>query len=568
MTPFTKIFQSGLKRATAVLASGLICTGAIAETNTCLPSKDSSGAHNGIRDALYSLGKPQDALGCAMTVQNGRLVVSGPTTNPGMTCPDMVGWKLFAEAIQNEFWKNWASDGQTWPQNPLPLCPASATSPTPNTPPGSSGGACCTPGATGNPSDQCPVFPGDQPGKATIRVGQPLSKAHATLFTPEAARAANLAVATAEPDPGRKIRQAMAEVVFRNKPMLDYVFSSGLYYQEGLQALFKRVSDYVNASPQLVPYYPENTPGALMSIDFPVDSVMIKSNWIDRDYAIKLGMKDDKDNPYITMTMKSASSNGNPAPHWLVAFHITPNWVWTTFEHVNNLGRCDYTGCNDSYGYTTPDTVATNQAKNYTMPAMVCDNLPDGNWVYDTNKPYAGGKIRPALATVLAGLKIGTDPGTGSGDPTPGNMAWKSYRLKGTQTEFVTAMGQTTRLGNSVTEGGFVNSSSCITCHARASTAAYGTIPPALSVFVSEAAETGYQRSANGIPNPSWYARDQQPASPLAIQTDFVWGFLAAQCTNGLVPSLAGCVAPKANANALTAPAPRAPFSIRNIVRE
>jgi hypothetical protein len=27
-----------------------------------------------------------------------------------------------------------------------------------------------------------------------------------------------------------------------------------------------------------------------------------------------------------------------------------PNWIWATFEHVGNPGRCDYTGCNDSYG--------------------------------------------------------------------------------------------------------------------------------------------------------------------------------------------------------------------------
>ena len=28
-----------------------------------------------------------------------------------------------------------------------------------------------------------------------------------------------------------------------------------------------------------------------------------------------------------------------------------PNWHWYAFEHVNNLGRCDFTGCNDSYGF-------------------------------------------------------------------------------------------------------------------------------------------------------------------------------------------------------------------------
>jgi len=33
---------------------------------------------------------------------------------------------------------------------------------------------------------------------------------------------------------GRKIRQAMAEVVFRNKSLFNYVFQNDLYNQEGV----------------------------------------------------------------------------------------------------------------------------------------------------------------------------------------------------------------------------------------------------------------------------------------------------------------------------------------------
>ncbi|MGG7381499.1 hypothetical protein ACQ7B2_23090, partial [Escherichia coli] len=61
-----------------------------------------------------------------------------------------------------------------------------------------------------------------------------------------------------------------------------------------------------------------------------------------------------------------------PGVHWLVAFHVsskdTPNWVWATFEHVNNLGRCDYTGCNDSYGYRSADRVPPGRETNFTAP--------------------------------------------------------------------------------------------------------------------------------------------------------------------------------------------------------
>jgi hypothetical protein len=176
--------------------------------------------------------------------------------------------------------------------------------------------------------------------------------------------------------------------------------------------------------------------------------------------------------------------------------------------------------------------VKANQATNYTAPKTSCDNLLLGEYVFDLGKIYGGGTRSPELGKVLAQLGIGTGRPS-SGDPiipNAGDPAWLSYRLKGSQTEFTGPTGTRTRLGNSVTEGGFVNSSSCITCHARASIAAKGSIPPALSVFMSRASETGYLESANGTPNPSWYADSRQPAVPIAQQTDFVWGFLAASC--------------------------------------
>ena len=94
-------------------------------------------------------------------------------------------------------------------------------------------------------------------------------------------------------------------------------------------------------------------------------------------------------------------------------------------------------------------------------------------------------------------------------------------------------MGRPTRLGNSVTEAGFVASSSCISCHAKASAAADGGKPPALrmpalSVFQNEMSDSGYLQSAFGNPVPQWFNRDEQPPSLQALQMDFVWGFLSA----------------------------------------
>ena len=43
------------------------------------------------------------------------------------------------------------------------------------------------------------------------------------------------------------------------------------------------------------------------------------------------------------------------------------------------------------------------------------------------------------------------------------------YRLKGAQVDFTDRTGRPTIVGNSITEAGFVSTSSCITCHAWAS---------------------------------------------------------------------------------------------------
>jgi hypothetical protein len=280
---------------------------------------------------------------------------------------------------------------------------------------------------------------------------------------------------------------------------------------------------------------------------------MIKSNWLNEKRALAIGLREDPNNPYIKMTILTPVDDNNadifePGVHWLVAFHVsskdTPNWVWATFEHVNNPGRCDYTGCSDSYGYRSADTVAPDQANNFTTPHTVCDGLLEGSTIFDNGKPYpeSGPTRTNELDAIFRGLNIGNAPAAQPGDgtlvPSSADRAWLSYRLKGSQTQFTDSTGLPTHLGNSVTEGGFVGTSSCITCHARAGISARGSIPPALSVFMNQPSETGYLQSANGTPVPDWFWASRQPSSgppparsPLdVVQTDFVWGFLAASC--------------------------------------
>lgn len=99
-------------------------------------------------------------------------------------------------------------------------------------------------------------------------------------------------------------------------------------------------------------------------------------------------------------------------PFGLIGLHIItkdiPNWFWTTFEHVDN---------------------------------------PEAN-VGNLDRHATPGKNYP---------------------PEVEGTVWQYYRLRGTQIDFVTATGRPTVLANTQIEGPFQESSSCITCHARAS---------------------------------------------------------------------------------------------------
>jgi hypothetical protein len=533
-----------------------LCALFVVPSGPVLSSQQTCGAEpntasNKIIYPMYLNSKPQDAMSCSLSIQQGKIIVASPVTNPSMSCPDLFAWKLFAEAVQQEFWKHWAADQQTWPgvvcpngdpkcaaSNPLPICKT-----------GESGPDCCLPGSkinpgyddAHNPAKYCPYFPGDHytgNGDFILPRGFLPSKAHQLQFAtlPEE-RAKLMAV-----DPGRKIRQSMAEIVYRNKPRFNYVFENDLYNQDGIMTVFNRNSDNLAKG---APYRVNSGPANLAEIDFPPDAVMIKSDWLSKERAEQLGLRDDPEAPYIKMTITSPVTDNNgtilqPGEHWLVALHISskdiPQWEWATFEHINNPGRCDYTGCNDSYGYTSSDPVKPVQAKNFTTPHVKCDSLDLPSFIFDPNKPYPSGPINGELAKAFAALGIGASDahgpvmlkGTSVYIPSRADKAWYSYRLKGSQTGFVDNIGHPTHLGNSITEGGFASTSSCITCHARAGTTSKGTLPPALGVFINELDDTGYLQSARGTPLPDWFLRSRTPIQLDVLQTDFVWGFLTA----------------------------------------
>jgi hypothetical protein len=209
-------------------------------------------------------------------------------------------------------------------------------------------------------------------------------------------------------------------------------------------------------------------------IVFPVNAIEIKARWI----------------PIV--------ESQKPQFHWnydstgklygLVALHIMtkalPNWLWATWEWTGNAGRCDYIGCHDSFGVA---------------PANVAPQTPLGG-------PYPSGTLATTLLAKFSAAGLGAE--------------WQNYRLKGSQTLFADTTGLPTLLGNSVTENGFVQTSSCITCHGQASVDKSGHPNPSVG-FVGN-------QSSNGPLRPSMFYTTTSPPVLEYLPIDFIWGILAA----------------------------------------
>ena len=260
-----------------------------------------------------------------------------------------------------------------------------------------------------------------------------------------------------------------SEEVRRNKATFDYVVQNGLWYTQGIAAFF--------ASGNVV--------------DFPLDAIEVKGNWV------------------------SIQESDKPKYHWnydvngnlvgLVAMHITskavPNWVWATFEWTGNPGRCDFIGCRDCFGYT---------------PAIVPSNTDAPGAVYP-----AGNITKQLFGMFQAGGLTGE-----------WGAEWQNYRLKGSQTDFTDPSGAPLLVGNSVTEGGFVQTASCMTCHSRAAVDSAGKNsfpifgekePLPLQTTSPQQFQTEFT-TYNGAPDPAWFwLFTGKGTTKTNMQTDFVW---------------------------------------------
>ena len=208
------------------------------------------------------------------------------------------------------------------------------------------------------------------------------------------------------------------------------------------------------------------------TIDFPLRAKEIKARWV-----VIADTEEEKRRYHWTQ-----GSDGKI--YGLTALHIItkdlPNWFWTTFEHIDNKKPESAGGRTGNVGWHLPsrDRVACPQ------PPYDCDLAPTG--------------------LGLQGTK------------------WENYRLRGTQIDFVDSRGNATVLANSQPEADFQLTSSCITCHAKATIGA----SQRLSVFKCFDASSGIVGDV-GSPNPTWF---QGPGGAAKFtQLDFVWSLMRAR---------------------------------------
>ncbi|NDV87205.1 hypothetical protein GTW51_10880 [Aurantimonas aggregata] len=498
---------------------------------------------NQIQQAMYFLADRRDGADCRPAVADGSPTWPATIGNPAISCPDAFGWTSFLSAIDQRFW-TWGTDQTIWVDDPKPLCGREG-----------SPADCCdsavlaeTPPLGETPMAGCPYYPPDWSNPPPVTVARPASS-HSHDFLDRL-------------DPSRVMRQEEAEIVYRNRPFVRYSFEQNLYNKEGLGARFTAMQDWISAN---APYQNDR-----LAVDYPADAVMFKVDYLSQTEMLENGLIQRTDGsgreldppnnpaaPYITLLIEETLAPGDEEPelYYLVAVtaasKAVPNWHWYAIEHVGNLGRCDFIGCNDSFGVSAAGVTVDGRSygQNYIPPKTQNSEDSSADIVFDPGTAYTveetGEEITPELDALMTAMGIGTGAAAANADiPSPADPAWRSYRLKASQTDFVTATGMPTHNGQSITEGGFVDSASCITCHAQAGPDALGNPGiPGIGAR-SDLNMFGLNQTVNGAPDPEWYfagGTNMMRSLPM----DFVWGMLNATCiapegTTGNCQSYAG----------------------------
>lgn len=332
-------------------------------------------------------------------------------------------------------------------------------------------------------------------GRAELKTTQPQGAASSgglpssvTCKAPGNASAGNFPTPAVATPPAN----CAAEEVRRNKVAFDYIAAlPGLYTATQLANNFKL------AAPISFPQGAAKGVLTNAALELKVDWVPVGTvvTWLNNNNAVapQATTQFVLKNYFIT-----TDSAGNQ--YAMLSMHLSlkdrPNWIWSTFEHQLNVGRCDTMGCYDKFG----------------MPSTLASIAPNAN----PNQPY------PACSTKTPALKkLFADAGLGP--------VWNNYCLKSTQTQFTVAGGTnppksakpavsagaplSVLSGDSVVERIVANvpiaTSSCITCHSYAAFDKNGCI----------------SNTNPGLASPAPIGAPKPQAGQK--QYDFVWGLIS-----------------------------------------
>jgi cytochrome c peroxidase len=243
----------------------------------------------------------------------------------------------------------------------------------------------------------------------------------------------------------------------------------------------RAVFDYIRAHEL---YNIEGQVAAAASADgvhFPAGAMLVKARW--------RPIRPEERTRYHTVEVRLA--DGSLRLYGLTALHLAtkvlPQWLWATFEHIDNRSPADGEG----WQLPSRDTFACAGS------ALDCERTPPGLGIEGT--------------------------------------VWANYRLRGTLSRFVDDAGRPLRLANSDLEAGLQESSSCMSCHARSALGVRAGIPTRLSIFQADNPDSTLKRRGFlGQPQAAWFADpDAAQGTPLFHSLDFVWSLVKARPRRG-----------------------------------
>lgn len=274
---------------------------------------------------------------------------------------------------------------------------------------------------------ETPAWPGEdaRPRRLRSSVLQRVLAPHGSLGAPSGdcgavANATSGNFPVEAPQPGQA--PCFAEEVRRNLATYRYIVQNQLHTQAGLAAAYQKAQGGWRVS-------------------LPDDAVQVKADWVPVDTLVAwLGRNGVRLNA-AQVRAQFHTTSAQDTTFAMVAMHISskdaPNWVWASFEHRLNPGRCDTMGCNDSYG----------AARRRIVPLAGTQN-----------GQYGACAKTPALKKLFEVKRVAP--------------AWHNYCLKASEIAFVAPGGEPLMHGNSFTErvaaGIPIKRSSCISCHASA----------------------------------------------------------------------------------------------------